>query len=478
MAKFRFIEFEDDDELKNNEGQTPEAESFAALLDAQNASVAIGFREPKVSDKVSGTVVSLSKDSLFVDIGAKQPGVLALSAFSDVPCPSVGDTLELFVKSVDASEIHLARSLNADGAAREALLAARTSGAPVEAKVEKAVNGGYQAKIGTIRAFIPISHMLLPEDSLPSAAKSGANATGAVAPSGSDPDPFVGKTLSFQVLEVKEGGRNILLSRRALLRAAREEERNQCLATLREGETRTVTITRLADFGAFARLGPGLDGLIPLGELAWKRVNRAADVVKEGDVVAAKILKITLEPQVRIALSLKDAGADPWESVERNLPAGHQLQGTVTRLADFGAFVEVQVPGEPQGQSLSLEGLVPIGELSWSKRIRHVGDILRPGQNETFTVLRVEPERRRLALSLRGPMPEELRARAEKAARAAQDRTGQSPEDAELAAAWKDYESQKAQGPKTTSSAPREPAAGGATSLAAAFATAKKRNKS
>jgi small subunit ribosomal protein S1 len=349
MGKFRFMDLVDDDDVETG---ASDPESFGALLEAEPPGRDGNLRELRTNQKVEGLVVQRTADVIFVDLGTKQPGIVSCAEFQDVPLPAVGDKVELYVKRSDGSEITLTRVLHSSNADRDQLKAAWEAGTPIEARIEKAVPGGYQAKVGQARAFIPASHMTLPElaDESPKPL-----ATKDPQAAGTATDPFVGKTMRFQVLEIKEGGRNILLSRRGLLREELQEQQRTFLAALVEGETRSARITRLVDFGAFAE--------VALGKAA----------------------------------------------------AGHD--------------------------SL-IEGLVHVSELSWTRRIRHPGDVLRPGQAATFTVLRVEPDKRRLSLSLRGPMPEDIRLRAEAAAKRSGSGSA-STEDQELAAVWRAYEAER-----------------------------------
>jgi small subunit ribosomal protein S1 len=457
MGKFRFIDL--DDEL--DESVAHPANEFADLLAQEVNSPTTVAPNLRTSDKVTAAVIQKGKDSLFVDLGSKQPGVIALSEYVDTLIPKVGDSVELFIKQITGSEIILTRALKAESTATAELLAAKEAGTPVEAKVDKVVNGGFQVKLGNSRAFVPISHMTLsggPDSAL-------------------KPEEFVGKSMTFQILEVKDGGKDVILSRRNLLKQAETEERAKLLGTLSEGETRTATISKLMPFGAFARLGPGVEGLIPLGELSWKRVAKAADVVTEGESVQVKIVKIEHSPKLRISLSLKDAGADPWLLLESRLQPGQSVTGTVSRLADFGAFVSIPFSAEgapegtPDSKSPEIEGLVHVSELSWTKRVRHPGDLVRPGQKETFTVLKVDPAERRLSLSLRGQMPEEMRAKAQALANA---RSGApSEEDRALLDAWTTYQSEQQQASRARPDAVAPSGAGSA--MAAAFAQARKR---
>lgn len=431
MAKFRFLDFEDD-EFKESSAQDSE---FAALL-AEESGSDTDRGGVRVSEKVHAPVLQVGRESLYLDLGGKLTGVASLDEWTDDPAPRVGETIELFVKSVSGSEVILTRVLKTDAADPRQWFHAKESGAPVEAKVERAVNGGFQVKAGQTRAFVPMSHM----DTV----------------SITDPESYVGQSFHFQVLEVKEGGRNIIFSRRQLLRQAEEEQRTALLQELKEGETRTATITKLMPFGAFARMGPGVEGLIPLSELAWRRVTKAEDVVKEGEQVQVKILSITHSPKLRLSLSLKDAGADPWQLLATRLPPGQTVKGVVSRVVDFGAFVATDA---------DVEGLVHVSELSWTKRIRHPGDVLRPGAEHIFTVLQVDGESRRLSLSLRGPMPEDMQARLRSAKEGGQTL---SPEELEMMESWKTYEKARAAAPASSS-----PTSQG--TLAAAFQKARRK---
>lgn len=418
MAKFRFLDLEDDE---FREGSAQENE-FAALLAEESVS-ATDRGGVRVSEKVVAPVMQVGRETLYLDLGGKLTGVASLDEWTDDPTPQVGDVVELFVKSVSGSEVILTRVLKTDAADPRQWIHAKESGAPVEAKVEKAVNGGFQVKAGQTRAFVPISHMDVV--------------------SITDPESYVGKSFSFQVLEVKEGGRNIIFSRRQLLRQAEDEQRTALLQELKEGETRTATVTKLMPFGAFAKLGPGVEGLIPLSELSWKRVTKAEDVVKEGEQVQVKVLSISHSPKLRLGLSLKDAGADPWQLLATRLTPGQHVKGTVSRVVDFGAFVATEE---------DVEGLVHVSELSWTKRIRHPGDVLRPGEQHTFTVLQVDGESRRLSLSLRGPMPEDMQVRLRSAKEGGQEL---SPEEREMMESWKAYESARSAAPAASLSAPQ-----------------------
>ena len=216
-----------------------------------------------------------------------------------------------------------------------------------------------------------------------------------------DENAYIGQVLKFHISEFKQGGRNIVLSRKQLLREERESKQSEILNTLEVGQTLRATITRTATFGAFADIG-GIEGLIPISELAWKRLKSPDEVVKIGDVVQVRVLKIEHVPKLRIALSAKNAGEDPWMGIASRLMPGTVLDGEVTRLSDFGAFVSV---------AEGVEGLVHISQLAWDKRVAHPRDIVSTGQAVKVHVLNVELADHKLSLSIKGPMPEEMQTR-------------------------------------------------------------------
>jgi small subunit ribosomal protein S1 len=213
---------------------------------------------------------------------------LAVDEFvtAGLPVPAVGEDVQAFVRKDTGSEILLTRSLRRGDQNDGLIRGAYENRLPVEAKVEKVVKGGFEASLSGKRAFIPLSHMEL----------------GTVA----DPDSYVGQVLTFLVAEYKQGGKNIVLSRKTILKDEKEAKAGEVVRGLEVGQKMAATVTRIADFGAFADIG-GVEGLIPMSELAWKRVGKASDIVKEGEVVNVKVIRIEHSPRLRIALSLKQA---------------------------------------------------------------------------------------------------------------------------------------------------------------------------
>ena len=213
---------------------------------------------------------------------------LAVEEFltAGLTAPALGDEIQAYVRKDDGSEIILTRSLRRGEQDDTLLRSAHETRLPVEAKVEKVVKGGFEASLSGKRAFVPLSQMEL----------------GNVA----DPESYIGQVLKFIITEFKQGGKNIVLSRKTILKDEREAKAGEIVRTLEVGQKLSATITRLADFGAFADLG-GIEGLIPMSELAWKRVGKAQDVVKIGESVNVKVIRIEHTPRLRVALSLKQA---------------------------------------------------------------------------------------------------------------------------------------------------------------------------
>ena len=238
----------------------------------------------------------------------------------------------------------------------------------VEARVTKVIKGGVEVDVDGIRGFMPISQIDL----------------GRV----EDAASYVNQKFKALVTEANEREKNLVISRRELLEQERAEQREKTWASLEEGQVREGTVRSVKDFGAFVDLG-GVDGLLPIGEMSWSRVQKVEDLVKTGDKVQVKVIKI--DPVARkLTLGLKQLTPSPWETVEQKYPRGLMTKGKVTKLMEFGAFVELE-PG--------IEGLIHITELS-PNRVRRVADIVQPGQDVEVRILKVEPELKRIALSL------------------------------------------------------------------------------
>jgi small subunit ribosomal protein S1 len=365
--------------MDNDHPRTPEdapeddqEESFAELFESYTA----GMNEDiRVGDKIAGKIIAITDSSVFVDTGTKADGVVDLEELKDesgdVPY-AVGDTLELFVVAADESEIRLSKAIAGVGGL-SMLTDAYRNAIPVEGKVVQTIKGGFQVEVLQRRAFCPISQI----------------DTRYV----EHTEQYIGQTYSFRITKLAEGGRNIVLSRRDLLEAEQEQARQAFLKTLAEDQVHTGRVTRLMPYGAFVELVPGLEGMVHISELSWSRLDKPEEAVSPGDKLDVKVLRIESEgKRLKIALSAKQVSGDPWERVGEEFETGRKVTGKVTRCAPFGAFVEIR-PG--------VEGLVHISEMSYTRRVVHPEDVVKPGQTISVLIKEIDTQNRRIGLSLR-----------------------------------------------------------------------------
>lgn len=318
---------------------------------------------------VRGRINHIRGDDVFVELSGlpgKNQGVVPLVQFERPP--RVGSIMDFVVQREDAAEGLLI--LSREGAVGRATWDQLRRGAVAEARVVSTNKGGLELElVGNIRAFMPASQIDLHHVT--------------------DMEQFVGQKLPGVVMEIDRKGKKVLLSRRQHLINEREAARRKTLAELEVGQVREGTISSVMDYGAFVDLG-GVDGLIHVSDLSYARVDKPASVVQVGQKVQVKVLKIDAE-KGRIGLGLKQVAPDPWEGIEGRYQSGQVVGGRVTRLAPFGAFVELEA---------GVEGLVPIGELSW-RRIHQPGDVLKEGESIRCSVLAVDPAKHRLTLSVK-----------------------------------------------------------------------------
>lgn len=357
------------EEFHNGENQ-----DFAKLFE----SFAPGMGERlRVGDRITGRIIAIGKDSVFVDTGTKIDGVVDSSELLDgkgnLPY-HVGDVLELYVVSLRGDEVRLSKAVSGAGGAR-ALSDAYENGIPVEGKVKGQVKGGFQVEVMQKRAFCPVSQMDMKFTE--------------------KPEEHVGKTYHFLISQFEEEGKNIVLSRRELLKKEHEKEVKAFLETLRVGTDIPGRITRLASYGAFVEIFPNLDGMVHISELSWSRVEKAGDVVQVGDQVLVRVMKVEAggkPDQPRITLSMKLVTGDPWLQVEGKFQVGEKIPGKVVRCMNFGAFVEI-APG--------IEGLVHISEMSYTRRIVKVEDVVNPGDMVHVVIKELDLLKKRISLSIK-----------------------------------------------------------------------------
>ncbi|HEX9077338.1 MAG TPA: 30S ribosomal protein S1 [Anaerolineae bacterium] len=348
-----------------------------------------GYKRVKYGDIVAGTVVRVEPREILIDIGAKSEGIVAQKEMESMSADAlkkiqVGDRVLAFVLKSEDREgnvvLSLARAqMERDWRDAEELL---KSEAVFEAQVAGFNKGGLIVRVGKVRGFVPATQLESTFRKRPEP-PSGAEASDA------DLSALVGKKLRLKIIELDRERNRLILSERAAMRDWRKEQKERLLTELKEGDVRSGVVTSVTDFGAFVALG-GVDGLIHLSELSWAKINHPRDLLQVGDKVDVKVLSVERERQ-RIALSLKRLQAEPWTTVEQRYQIGQLVTGTVTKLASFGAFARLED---------NIEGLIHISELS-DKRIQHPKEVVKEGETLTLRVIRIDPARRRLGLSLK-----------------------------------------------------------------------------
>ncbi len=317
-----------------------------------------------------GTVVSIRNNDVFIEVpGGRGQGVMPLEQFEGSP-PQVGDTVEFAIERYDGAN-GLVVLTKAGAASVVSDFSGVAQGMVVEAKViGPNKNGtGLTVEVNGVKGFLPASQLDMYRVE--------------------DLAQFTGQKLKCSVIEVNAEERNLIVSRRYLLEQERERNKERFWATLEEGQIKTGIVRSVKAFGAFVDLG-GADGLIPIGEMSWSRVGSAADVVKVGDTVEVKVIRLDHEAR-KIGLSLRALAGNPWDAFAANHRPGSRVTGKVTRIAEFGAFVEL-APG--------IEGLVHVSELA-TLRIRRVRDVVQEGQEVTVQIINLDPDNRRIGLSLK-----------------------------------------------------------------------------
>jgi len=361
--------------LAMKEAQSPpEEQDFATLLKAHG-----GLSKLKPGERVKGTILSISGSSAFVDVGGKAEATIDRKELLDASgelLHKVGDELEASVIKNSDGVVHLSLGALQAQLLSEMLSSAVETGIPVDGRVTGFNEGGLEVRVGGRRAFCPRSQI----DTY------GAGAL----------QDYVGRDLTFVVTKYEESGRNLVLSRRQLLERQSKEMAEQTRGTLAVGAVVDGVVRKVMPFGAFVDLG-GLDGLVHVSEISWSRVEDPSEVVSAGQQVKVKVLKLD-GGKDRISLSLRQAGDNPWDGIKGRYEAGSTYTGSVSRLTEFGAFVDLED---------GVEGLVHVSEIDWNKRIKHPSEVLEVGQEITVSVKEVDAKRKRLSLSMKrvGPDP-------------------------------------------------------------------------
>jgi small subunit ribosomal protein S1 len=343
-------------------------ESFADMLEKSM----VGATRLEPGQRIEATVLKVGAEWVFLDVGQKGEGILELGEILDADgrqTVSEGDRLSAYFLSDEGGELRFTTRLGSGSAGTAQLEQAWENSIPVEGRLEKEIKGGYEVRLGGgARAFCPFSQLGLRR--------------------GEDSGESVGQTLAFKITRFGEKGRNIIVSHRAIVEEERRTRREELKGTLREGMIVKGTVTNIRDFGAFIDIG-GIEGLLPISETGWGRVEKISDVLNMDQVVEVAIKSLDWEKD-RFTFSLRAVMADPWAKVGAVYREGSTHRGTVARLAPFGAFVTLED---------GIDGLVHISKLGEGRRINHPREVLEEGQKLTVKIEKIEQERRRISLA-------------------------------------------------------------------------------
>jgi small subunit ribosomal protein S1 len=350
--------------------QTVTKEDFEALL--MNSFVE---NEPLEGTVVKGKVVGIEKDLAIIDVGLKTEGRIPLKEFGQAGrdgAIKVGSDVEVYVDRVENAmgEAVLSREKARREESWVKLEELYNKNERVEGVIFNQVKGGFTVDLEGATAFLPRSQV----DIRPIR----------------DIGPLMNVPQPFQILKMDKRRGNIVVSRRAILEESRAEQRSEIVQQLEEGQVVDGVVKNITDYGAFVDLG-GIDGLLHVTDIAWRRVNHPSEVLSIGETIKVQIIRINHESH-RISLGMKQLQADPWDGIEAKYPVGAKFTGRVTNITDYGAFVELE-PG--------IEGLIHVSEMSWTKKNVHPGKIVSTSQEVEVMVLEVDPEKRRISLGLK-----------------------------------------------------------------------------
>jgi small subunit ribosomal protein S1 len=356
-------------DINNESNEGAGEENFAEMFEKSFKKQ--GRLEP--GQMVEAMIVKITGEWIFLDLGGKGEGYLDRKELADEEgnlTVKEGDMVRAYFQSSANNEMHFTTKIGSGPGKQTQLEDAWRNGIPVEGTVAKEVKGGFEVKVGgTVRAFCPFSQMGLRRDEQQS--------------------DIIGRSLSFNIAEFGENGRNIVLSRRAILEGERQDKKRALQVSLQEGMKVRGKVTSIQKFGAFVDIG-GVEGLLPVSEIAWSRTEKVGDVLSVGQEVEVILKKLDWD-QERFSFSLKDALPDPWDRVVESYSVGSYHTGTVSRLAPFGAFVTL---GE------GVDGLIHISKLGGGRRLSHPREVLKEGQSVEVQIEAVDREKRKISLAL------------------------------------------------------------------------------
>ncbi|RMF08355.1 MAG: 30S ribosomal protein S1, partial [Alphaproteobacteria bacterium] len=348
----------------------PTTEDFAALLEES-----LGADDKREGTVVKGKVVAIEKDLAVIDVGLKTEGRVPLKEFGLPGSDSavkVGDEVEVYLERIENAlgEAVLSREKARREESWARLEEKFNAGEKVTGVIFNRVKGGFTVDLDGAVAFLPGSQV----DIRPVR----------------DIGPLMNTPQPFQILKMDRRRGNIVVSRRAVLEETRAEQRSEIVARLEEGQVTEGVVKNITDYGAFIDLG-GIDGLLHVTDMAWRRVNHPSEILNVGDTVKVQIIRINPETQ-RISLGMKQLEADPWEGIESKYPVNARFKGVITNITDYGAFVELES---------GVEGLIHVSEMSWTKKNVHPGKIVSTSQEVEVQILEVDPQKRRISLGLK-----------------------------------------------------------------------------
>jgi len=320
---------------------------------------------------LKGRIVNVVNDEVVVDVGYKSEGIIAISEFEDPTAIDIGDMVEVLLESVEDETGSIVLSKRRADRLRgwERIVTTHKEGDVIRGKVTRKIKGGLLVDIG-VPVFLPASQVSI-------------RRTG-------DISEFIGQEVEAKIIKIDESRMNIVVSRRKLIEEERERQKRQLLSEIAEGQIRRGAVKNLADFGAFVDLG-GIDGLLHITDMSWGRVGHPSEVVRVDQEVDVLVLKVDKERE-RIALGLKQLTPSPWKSVEDRYPIGTRMNGEVTNIMNYGAFVKIED---------GLEGLVHISEMSWTKRVTHPSELVKVGDKVEVVVLDINKEKKEISLGMK-----------------------------------------------------------------------------
>ncbi|MDH4163740.1 MAG: 30S ribosomal protein S1 [Nitrospirota bacterium] len=359
----------DDIEYEDNTSDHEEGSEFERLYNQS-------LRSFQKGSLVKGRVLRVQSTAVILDLGYKSDGIIPVEQFTSDELASLkpGDELEVYLEDAEDARgnLVLSREKARKLQAWDDLNLAYQNGTVIKGKVTSKIKGGLTVDIG-VPAFLPGSQIdVRPVRNL---------------------DSYVGQVLDMQIIKMNSGRGNIVMSRRALVETEQKARRERLLDGLAEGSIVSGTVKNVADYGVFVDLG-GIDGLIHVTDMSWGRIGHPSSVLKPGDPVEAVVLKFDREKQ-KVSLGLKQRTPDPWATTAERYPAGTRLRGTVTSLAEYGAFVEIEH---------GVEGLIHVSEMSWTQKVKHPSKIMNVGDTVEAQVLAVDPKAKRISLGMKQVM--------------------------------------------------------------------------